>query len=237
MLVTLDLTVRQAARVLAQAVHTHAKLEIEPRPETHSHLLWGSLTGRQQDQLLVDLHDAGRDLSLAPLIGAMCDVRSILSGQLCMFSTFIVDALENSVPQRLTLAVPASIQIANRRRFARKTPTEPVPLRLLLPGCPTCFVAILTNISPQGLACRVVSRELNEVLYIGDAVRLDFALPWSNEAYSLQASVCSKNPAGEEDQQIVGFEFARTGQESLLDRLAQALADETARLIEKDGAL
>lgn len=236
MLVTLDLTVRQAARILAQAVQTHAKLEIEPRPEVHSTLLWGSLTGREDDVLQVDLHDFGRDLPLAPLIGAMCDVRTILSGQLCMFSTFIVDAGESSVPQRVMLAVPTTIQIANRRRFTRKTPTEPVPLRLTVPGNTTTFVAILTNIGPSGLGCRVVSRELDEVLFIGDPVRVDFVLPWSNDAFSLVAQVCSKNPAGEEHHRIIGFEF--TGDDpGAIDRLRAALNEETARLIEKDGVL
>jgi len=36
MLVTLDLTTRQAHRVLLQALRTRAKLEIEPRPEAMS---------------------------------------------------------------------------------------------------------------------------------------------------------------------------------------------------------
>lgn len=236
MLVTLDLTVRQAARALAQAVQTHAKLEIEPRPEVHSTLLWGSLTGRDGDVLQVDLHDFGRDLPLAPLIGAMCDVRTILSGQLCMFSTFIVDVCETSVPQRILLAIPPTIQIANRRRFARKTPTEPVPVRLTVPGNPTPFVAILTNIGPNGLACRVVSQELDELLFIGDPIRLDFVLPWSNDGFSLVGNVCSKNPAGEEHHRIIGFEFTADDPPAV-ERLRGALTEETARLIEKDGAL
>lgn len=236
MLVTLELSERQAARVLAQAIRTHVKVEVEPRPETHNALLWGSFSGQENDLLQVDLHDSGPQVNLSGLVGAMCDVRMILSGQLCMFSTFVVDASNEAVPKRITLATPTSIQMANRRRFARKTPTEPVPVRISVPGYQPPFVAILTNIGPQGLGCRVVSRDLDEVLYIGDRVHLEFVLPWSNDAYSVAATTCNKNPCGEDGHMIVGFEFVHQPNETQVERLRTALNDETARLTEQDGA-
>jgi hypothetical protein len=235
MLVTLDLTARQAARVLSQAVRTRAKLEIEPRPEAYGMLLWGSFAAREPDLLLVELYEGTRELPLNSLIGAMCEVRTILSGQLCLFSTFVVDAADSTVPQRITLALPQTIQVANRRRFARKTATEPIPLRLSIPGSQTPFVAMLSNISPSGVGCRVVSRDLDEILFIGDQVTLEFVLPWSNDVYTLPASVCSKSPAGPAGQLTVGFEFITKGYEAVVDRLRTALQQETARLIEMDG--
>jgi hypothetical protein len=236
MLVTLDLTARQAQRVLGQAVRAHAKLELEPRPEAHSVLLWGSLSGREKDTLLVDLHDdAGHPAPLAALIGAMCDARTILSGQLCLFSTFVVDVAEDTVPRQLMLAVPETIQVANRRRFARKAPLEPVPVRCTVPGAPTPQVAILANIGPTGLASRVVNPELQDLLYIGDRVELEFVLPWSNEVYTLPAIVCNKNRCREEGHLMIGFEFVPQDNEVALQRLRAALSDETARLTEKEG--
>ena len=237
MLVALDLTARQAARVLAQAVRTRAKLEIEPRPESCSVLLWGSVAGREQDQLQIDLYETGRELDFGTLIGAMCDVRTILSGQLCIFSTFIVDASAQTVPPRVVLAVPDTIQVANRRRFARKAPTEPVPVRLSVPGHPAALVAILANIGGAGLSCRVVSPDLDDLLFIGDEIGLEFVLPWSHDVYQLRGCTCSKTPCPEDGHVLVGLEFVAQGSEPVLERLRTALNDETARLIDMDGDL
>ncbi len=235
MLVALDLTARQTARVLTQAVRTHAKLEIEPRPEHQHVLLWGCVESQDRDTLLVELHDPPAAVSLALLPGSMCDVRTILSGQLCMFSTYVVEVSENTVPRRLRLAVPETIRVANRRRFARHTPQEPLPVRIHLPGNSTPFVAILSNIGPQGLASRIVSQELGESLFIGDEVQLDFSLPWSAELYTLPAAVCSKTVCGDEGHFIVGFNFLHRANDHLLGQLRAALHDEAARLVETDG--
>ncbi|MEW6250266.1 MAG: PilZ domain-containing protein [Planctomycetota bacterium] len=236
MLVALELHPRQAARVLAQAVRTRVKLEIEPRPEAHNRLLWGTLVERQQDTLLVELHEDGQQRPLAALVGAMCDVRTILSGQLCLFSTFILEARGDAVPARIALAVPDAIQVANRRRFARKAPADPIHVRVLPPGSPVPLIVALANISARGLGCHALSRELDEHLYIGDEVMLEFALPWCGEAFRLPASVCTKAPAGEPGHLLIGFELLPRAS-AAIERLRAALTDETVRLTETDGEL
>jgi hypothetical protein len=235
MLVTLDLSARQAQRVLGQALRTRATLEIEARPEVHNALLWGTLAARERDMLVVNLHDPCDAASLRTLIGAMCDVRMILSDDLCLMSTFVVDVGDETVPRQLMLAVPETVQVANRRRFARKAPIEPVMVRFLAPDAPSPQVATLTNIGPTGLACRMTSAEAGELLYIGDQVELEFVLPWSNEVYTLAAIVCNKNRCREEGHVIVGFEFAAPESDAALLRLRVALSDETAHLTEREG--
>lgn len=235
MLVTLDLTERQAHRVLAQAVRTRAKFEIEPRPDAHSALLWGTLAGNDKGTLQVDLHDVGANVSLAALIGAMCDVRMILSGQLCLFSTYVREVSDRTVPQRVVLAVPETIQVANRRRFARHAPVDPVPVRFFVPAAQPPFVAIMSNIGPHGVACRVISTDIDDVLFIGDEVRVEFVLPWGEDVYSLPAIACSKTRCREEGHVIIGFEFVAAGHEAVLERLRNALQDEAARLTESEG--
>lgn len=237
MLVALDLTARQAARVLEQAVRFRAKLEIDPRPEAAGELLWGTLEGREQDLFLVNLHHPGAQGALPHLIGAICDVRMILSDQLCMFSSFVVDVRDNAVPQRLTLAVPDTIQVANRRRFARKSPVEPVPVRLSLGADQANFVAILSNIGPTGLGCRTANRELDEALLIGDEVQLEFVLPWAHDVFTVWAAVCTKNATGDNGHMTVGFEFDPAKSDACLERLRAALNDEAARLTEMDSDL
>ncbi len=238
MLVTLDLTTRQATRALAQAVQTRTKLEIEPRPEGCAILLWGTLASREGDLLQVDLHQVARDVSLSQLIGAMCDVRTILAGQLCLFSTVIVDASDAAVPHRLLLAVPETVQVANRRRYARKTPADPVPVRLRVAGQDQPFVLSLANIGPNGTACRARRAELDDALFIGDVVELEFALPWSSEIYRLPASVCGKMACADPEQMVVGLEFTCADHDPSavgLEHLRAAINSEAARLIEMDG--
>jgi hypothetical protein len=237
MLVTLDLTARQAARVLTQALHTHAKLEIEPRPESCNALLWGSVAGQEQDLLQVDLYDSGREVALSALIGAMCDVRTILSGQLCIFSTFIADASATTVPPRILLAMPETIQVANRRRFARKTATEPVPVRLIVPAVHTPLVAVLANIGATGIGCRLVDPTQDDPLFIGDEIQVEFVLPWSDEVFSLPASVCAKTRCREEGHILVGLEFIASPEPPALDHLRAALNERTTYLTETDGEL
>ena len=237
MLVALDLTARQAARVLTQALKTRAKLEIDPRPEFMDSPLWGTLANREQDTLLVHVLDAGQNVALPTLIGAMCDVRTILSEQLYMFSTMIVDASTGTAPRHISLAVPDVIQVANRRRFARRSPIEPIPVRLTVPGAAQPFVGNLANISRNGLACRAPRRELEDLLLIGDEIGLEFALPWANQLYALGATVCIKTPGTDQDHFTVGFEFVANdaAARATLELLRAALDGETQRLTEMDG--
>jgi hypothetical protein len=239
MLLALDLNERQATRVLEQALRTRAKLEIEPRPEPHGALLWATLVAKDENGLLkVDLHDCPADGTLSTLIGAHVDVRMMIDGELFLFSTFVVDASEGAVPQKLSLAVPELLQVANRRRVVRKTPNEPVPIRLMVPGSHQSFVAELANIGQGGIGCRVPNGELDALLLIGERVEIEFALPWAPEVYHLTAAVCSKT-AFPDERVIVGLEFLTPDQPSAatLQHLRVSLVTETSRLSDVNGEL
>lgn len=236
MLVALDLNPRQAARVVAHAIHARAQLEIEPRPEVFCDLIWGTLVGGERDLLHVDLHDPPYDLGMTSLVGAACDVRLVLSGELYLFSTFVVDVSDQTVPRRLILASPEAVQVVNRRRFLRRRPVEPMPVRLGVSGSQQPFVAELANIGQGGMACRILPGELAELLLIGDEVQLEFVLPWSGDMLALTATVCAKDPTPDRERILVGFEFvASETTRATLERLRAALSSETARLSDLHG--
>ena len=237
MLVALDLTPRQAARVLYQAVRDRTKLELEPRPEAARTLLWGTLVGNRPEVLQVDLHDQEHEQPLAGLIGAMCDVRMCVAGQLYLFSTFVLEVSDGTVPHRLTLAAPETIQVANRRRHARLSPLEAVPVRLGVGGTMKPVLAELANIGPRGLGCRIGAGEDAGLFYIGDPVAVEFALPWSSEVFALSAVICNKGPSSEPAHVLVGLEFSAedAAARAALERLRTALLSETARLCEAGG--
>jgi hypothetical protein len=236
MLVALDLTARQAARVLTQAVRTHARLEIDPRSLFLDPPLGGTLESSDAAHLVVALTDGHERVTLATLVGAMCDVRTILSRQLYLFSTAILEANDGAA-KRLRLAIPQSIQVANRRQFARRSPTEPVPVRLTVPGAAQPLVGQLTNISRNGLGCRGGRQELDGVLLIGDEIHTEFVLPWATQVFALPATVCTKTVCHDRSNLLVGLEFAAQAPatRATLELLRTALDSETRRLTEMDG--
>ena len=237
MLATIDLTQRQAARVLAQALRTRVRLEIESRSREGT--ISGSLASAENSTLCVELHDHGVDTPLAGQIGSFCDVRAVLSGHLYLFSTCIVDVLESTVPQRLLLAVPDTMQIVNRRRFDRTIPQEHIPLHMWPGGSQHPFVGTLTDIGPAGLGCQMPRRDLEHLLLIDDEVRVRFQLPAGGESFDLEAIVCVKSPSGDSEHLNVGLEFCppRSDQPDygVMERLRALLARDYTQPTRKDG--
>jgi len=236
MLVALDLTARQAARVLAQALHEHARLEIDPRPVFLGSPLVGSLDSAERDCLVVQITENAERIRLTTLLGAMCDVRTVLSGQLYLFATPVLEATEGPVP-RLRMGRPTAIQVANRRQFARRTPTEAVPVRLLIPGVAQPLVAQISNLSRSGLGCHGPRRELDDTLLIGDQIQVEFMLPWAPQVYRLPATVCTKNASPDQTRLSVGLEFAAddAASRASLELLRSMLDNETQRLLDMEG--
>lgn len=241
MLATLDLTSRQLARVLEQAARTQCKIGIEPRPGSSEVALTGCVERREDQLLLIALHDTGVDRSLMTLTGAFCDVKMSLSGQLYLFTTCIVDALENSIPQRLLLAAPEVIQVVNRRKFARKQVSAPVTVSLWPQNANKPVQGELRNIGVHGLGCQIDGEEPDNLLFIGDPVRVQFRLQPRPEVFDLTAVICSKNPTGKPDQRIVGLEFCLEGRQAppreTLEHLYAVLCEEMLSLDETDGDL
>ena len=239
MVVTLDLTPRQAARVLEQAVRQKAKVELEPRPELCQSLIWGAVQSCADNLLRITLQGPGQETSLAPLIGAYCEVRTVLSGHLYVFSTCVIDSIDQTSPRSLMLAVPAVIRYANRRRFARRAPIDSIQVHLTLNNVERTTGGEMCNIGIRGLACRVPAADANEMLFIGDELLVAFELPWIPEVFRLPATVCTKSKTAEEDQIILGLEFcedgAQVGSQAALCRLREALNRETENLVEMDG--
>lgn len=225
MLATIDLTQRQAARVLAQALHTRAALELEPRGREGA--VPGAFAGRQENLLCVELSGSGAPWPPPSLIGAFCDVRMVLTGNMYLFATCVVDVTDDTPSQRLLLALPETIQVANRRRFDRKSAGESVALQLSPAEGDRSFAGTLTSISLGGLGCRVPRQAVESLLLIDDPVRVQFRLPESPELFEIDAVVCVKTPARDGGQLEVGLEFAlpRPGQppQPALDRLRLVL--------------
>lgn len=236
MISSLDLSERQATRVLEQAVRLRAKLEIEPRPEAHIEPLWGVIAGREQDLLSVELLSARGEAPIRGLLGCMCDARTILAGQLYMFETAIVDVSERTAPVRIALTAPSVMRVANRRRFGRRAPVDAVPVRLLPAAAAQPIIGALSDLSRTGLGVRVARAGADELLLIGDHVDAEFSLPWSKTLYALAAVVCSKTACQGSDEMAVGLEFSPIDatQKASLELLRATLDSEHERLLDME---
>jgi len=228
MLAAIDLTARQAARVLREALQTRAQMEIEPRSRDVT--LVGNLTARDGELLWLDLHDRGEDWPLAGLVGAFCDVRTVLSGQLYTFCTCILDSNDNTAPQRIALAAPDLIQVINRRRFDRKPVRQPLAVEVWTGQANAPLVGTLRDIGMAGLSCRLPRREAEQQLLIDDQVQIRFRLESSAEPFSLSSTVTVKTPDADEQHLIVGLEFcvppAGSPEEPVFRRLRTLLAQQ-----------
>jgi hypothetical protein len=226
MLTAIDLTHRQATRVLEQALRARARVQLEPRMRDQT--LCGTLTGREEGLLRVQLDDQRLGFPLLALVGAFWDVSTVLSGQLYRFCSCVVAVISDVAPPALLLSVPEVIQVANRRRFARKTLSEQVPVQVR-PELAEPLTGSLREIGPGGLNCRL-PRDADAILLIDDRVVLSFVLPPGTECFELPALVCFKCAVRDGEHVDVGFEFAScpSGQPAAaaLERLRALLAQD-----------
>jgi c-di-GMP-binding flagellar brake protein YcgR len=220
----LDLTHRQAVRMLEQALRAQARVEIEPCGSDRT--ISGYFSGRERDLLRIDLHDHGRDWPLLPLAGAFCEVCVVLSGQMYRFSSCIVTAEDAGATQRLTLAAPTMIQVCNRRRYDRRAFAESPIIQVFTQQHRDPLIGTLTEIGLGGLAC-CLPAAADEELLIDDTVRLRVQLPGGREFFELSACVCLKNGLHKGEDITVGVEFCLDAPGVTdLARLRQALAQE-----------
>lgn len=237
----IDLTPRQASRVLEQALRTQGRFEIEPRTRSDDRVLAGSLVGQDGNLLRVDLDPADGPLPPYQLIGAFCDVRTVLMGQLYLFSTCIVDVVDRSAPVRLILALPETMYVANRRRFERQTLAGFSQVRLWPTEAKVPYIGELCNISGDGLACRMIRGELDELLFVGDEARVQFEIRQTGESFDLPVTVCNKTVTQDTQQLIIGLEFVPGSGDATtqfaLEQLRAALCELATNLndMEMDG--
>ena len=203
----IDLTPRQATRVLEQALRARAELEIEPRNLPEDVRLRGRLLGCEGELLAVQVADGKSAWPLSALIGAFCEVQTVLSGEMYRFTTCILDIVEDSAPTRLLLVIPETIQVLNRRQFERTNATVASQVRVWIPGQSSPAVGLLANVSADGLACNLPDPGLDQALALGDELRVCFELAGFDESFELPAVLCNKTLSRDQQQLALGLQF------------------------------
>lgn len=238
MMMTFDLSERQASRVLEQALRGGVDLEIEPRNWNGDAVLSGVLRSREGRLLTVRIGPRNSTRPLTELMGRFCDVRCRLSGELYIFSTCVLDVSDLD-PGTVLLAQPDAIQIVNRRGFERTAVHVASQIRLCPRGQSVASVGLLNNISATGLACTIPGLELDESLCIGDEVLAVFELAGAVGSFELNCVVCDKRVRRESQQVELGLEYRvapadQTGT-LVLTRLRRLLAQVSSHQTKANG--
>ena len=237
----IDLTPRQAARVLEQALRAHAVLELEPRNLPEEKPLQAVLTGREGELLAVRLDAVDSRIPLNALIGAFCEVQTALSGELYSFTSCILDVSEKDGIQRVFLVIPETIHVRNRRQFERTNATIASQVRVHSPVQPAPAVGLLANVSADGLACNLPGTDLDQALTLGDELRVTFELAGFDEQFDLPTVLCNKQLTPDKQQLCLGMQFNvrpdNTAAQQTLQRLRAALYELMTNITDMDGAL
>ncbi|MBI5866280.1 MAG: PilZ domain-containing protein [Planctomycetes bacterium] len=205
----LELTTRQANRLLQQAIRSRCELRIVPRFFDEGDSLSCRLVSSEGAIIHVELPGSSADAIPSGLIGAFCDAWTVVAGQTAYFTTCVLDALEHPGGSHLKLALPEAMQIDNRRRFERTNATIATDVSVLVSENGPPIAGLMTDISPRGMGCSFPAGAVDDLLFVGETVRLEFEFAGNDERYSLPVSVCTKTAQPERDQLAVGFEFVK----------------------------
>lgn len=223
----IDLSQRQSARTLEQAVRHNALISLRPRcredtpalicrleqPENH---LEGTATRRYLIALLANDPEQRIEYLIddyRELVGCYCDTNMTLGEHRYMFSTDVVELLP-APPQPggvvFKLTLPPVIQVAQRRRFRRIKLAQSTQVALKWTDDNQAAgggVGWLCNLSQDGMACRTEAHTADR-LCIGQELIVEFGLsPESSQRFLMDAMLCSKTPAGNQGKIILGMHF------------------------------
>jgi len=249
----IDLSPRQSARTLQQAIRYRAEVLIEPRiweqaepiacrleppPEGGSRRDGSARVMVLSYDLTCESPGESTEAPAAPritadqfgrLIGTYCDLAIRLGENVYLCSADVIKVIrpaEPDVPLIIHLTRPEMLQVAQRRRFRRFQLADSAKVRITWrrEGEPANEgIGWLCNVGADGLACRIDTHTADR-LWIGEIVRVDFTLaPTDPQRFVFDAAICNKTPAGSEGKMIVGLQFQTDPQHASSLQMAEAL--------------
>ncbi|NLX22716.1 MAG: PilZ domain-containing protein [Phycisphaerae bacterium] len=250
---SIDLSERQSARTLEQAIRHQAVTIIEPRlwPDAEPivcHLERAlnadekALAAPPALLLVWDPGVADPDVVVSletlestaeryrQLVGTYCDLVIRLGEHVYLADTDVVKVEKPSAMHteiRIHVSRPDRLQVAQRRIYRRIQLGNSSKVRMTWTRedeQPGEGIGWLCNVSAGGLACRVDAHLVDRLL-IGESLHVEFRLsPTDPETFALDAVICNKTPAGNEGKMLIGMQFITgTGHE------ASAMAAESLR--------
>ncbi|RMF83205.1 MAG: PilZ domain-containing protein [Planctomycetota bacterium] len=217
MILSIDLTPRQAQRVIQQALRARAEVQIEPRVLPEGATLAGVIEDGSDTSLAIRISRDSPVDDICRLIGSFCEVRTNLSGQLYVFTTTIL-AVREQPHVSLQLAMPESVQVVNRRQYERTNTTVASQMRIWTDSESQASTGLLTSVAPGGIGARLPFTDAPQEYYIGDRVRVRFEIAGFDDQFELDAVVCNRLVHDASQELELGLEFAGTADDPAATR-------------------
>ncbi len=241
----IELSPRQSARTMEQAIRHRAEVLMEPRvwesqePVTCRFEPSPDGGGRREGSGVIVLSydlavEAPPDVRLRmeefyQLSGTYCDLAIRLGENVYLCSsdvTRVTKPLEPPSGLLIHLSRPETLQVAQRRRYRRFPLADSTRVRITWRRegePPSEGTGWLCNVSADGLACRT-DVNIGEQLFIGETVRVDFSLARTDpQRFVFDAVICNKTPAGTQGKMIVGLHFLIDSQLASAVQMAESL--------------
>jgi len=212
--------------ILANAVRRHVSVMVYAESAVGPQGVPGAIVEADPSSLIVMLsHTLSRTFSQA-----MSEFSVVLwvDGVQYAFDTHgTIERTAGAATLRLTR--PTEIDIVERRRARRQRLRETSRVQLLRtdPESAEPVSAVMMNVSPHGLACRMdlaVAKQLS----VGTALTSTFALNADDKTFSLPGRIVNITQGGTPGQAIIGIEFtgdeiSHAQQEALSAALARGM--------------
>lgn len=203
----IELNQRQSNRTLEQARRRQTEIMLETRAGTEDQPIVGELQYTETDELSLKVR-SNPGIVPESLIGVYVEGHFQLGEFRYLFSTHIVDTRTEDGWGHLILARPEAVMALQRRRFWRTRFANSSDVKVVHhpDGRDEMMFGDLCNISPDGLAMRVLADEADALL-IGDTIQTYFELPGLDHSFSFDAVICNKTPGGSKDVLVLGLQF------------------------------
>ncbi len=190
--------------VLANAAANQTSVTIRATSDTRDREVAGTILRRDGSALIVTLSDD--PLPTATTASVYSAVMWIDGVQYAFDTTGA--SLQSEGEPVLRLQEPAQIDIVERRRASRRPLRAPSRVRLQLadPKRDKPFIAVMMNVSPHGLACRL-DAFLAKQLSVGAGLTSFFSLEPNDQTFAFPGRIVNITQGGTPGQAIVGIEF------------------------------
>lgn len=219
-----ELTDRQSARVIEQAIREQATIRLDPHYSSGLEPFAVQMTGEDAEYLtfhiLEDQGDAGQGL----MPGQYCQAQFSLGESVYLLSVYVIEL--DAASLTLKTGRPKLVQILERRKFIRTSVAAPTMLTLRWLSQDRQAQASLFNVGGGGLAFRV-SKDLGDDIAVGDLLEIDFELQGIPRQFTFKVNICNKTITSDEQSVIVGSQFQEAPEDSQLgdlDELRRFLA-------------
>ncbi len=215
--------------ILREAVSCRAQVCLRRGPAADGTIACGSMVGQDGDTLLIRVH--GDQPSFVEHSGVDLSAVTTVHGLEYEFPTTWISG-EACEPDIIRLASPVELFVLERRLIKRRLLRRRLSA-LLTPHdsaftAPTdteaSFSAVILNVSPHGLACRVPTSRTTR-LSVDGQLFVVFSLGAGNQTFEFTGRIVSITEGGTPEQMVLGIEFIDGGTSHAQEALSAALAD------------